>query len=308
MNDHLQDDARFEQHLRVVLAGLAPDVAPASLRAAVTAVPRRGAGHALGRTTRQLAAMGLAAAVVIAVVGIGLVGGRLPIGPAAVPASGGPPPEVPSPSSAMVSLTFDVVTPDGSMATKPQTDAVGSVMQERLRAYGIGTFSSSYSDDRITFEMALPDTSPAAVAAVRDLLGAPGSIEMFLLGANPIEPGEPVGGQPLLTPAAFTNARVGTDQSGDPTLDLAIDAQTATSFADTTRTHVGDYLAIALDGVAVAVPVINDEIPDGLIQVSFAAGDTTPARLAAIIQAGLSVPQAGPDPARLPLPVVEVTP
>ncbi len=28
MNDRLQDDARFEQHLRVVLADLAPDVAP----------------------------------------------------------------------------------------------------------------------------------------------------------------------------------------------------------------------------------------------------------------------------------------
>ena len=46
MTDLLLDDAAFEQQLRAVLADLAPDAAPGSLRAAVAAVPRRGVRQA----------------------------------------------------------------------------------------------------------------------------------------------------------------------------------------------------------------------------------------------------------------------
>ena len=43
--------------------------------------------------------------------------------------------------------------------------------------------------------------------------------------------------------------------------------------------------------------MINEEISDGRVQISFAGDDTTPARLAATLQGGL-----------LPLPVEVVTP
>ncbi len=80
MTDPAPDDVRFEQRIRDVFADLAPATAPASLRAAVAAVPARGAGQAHGRARLLLAAMGLAAAVVVAIAGIGLFGGRLPVG------------------------------------------------------------------------------------------------------------------------------------------------------------------------------------------------------------------------------------
>ncbi len=76
------DDTRFEQDLRAVLADLAPDAAPASLRAAVAAVPGRRERQAPGRGRALLAVLGLAAAVVVAVAGIGLLTGPRSILPA----------------------------------------------------------------------------------------------------------------------------------------------------------------------------------------------------------------------------------
>ena len=80
---------------------------------------------------------------------------------------------------------------------------------------------------------------------------------------------------PLVTGDAVTDARTGVDQAGTPTLDLTFDATAAAALADATRTHVGEYLAIALDGVAITVPVINEEIPDGRSRSRFATDDTT---------------------------------
>ena len=118
-----------------------------------------------------------------------------------------------------------------------------------------------------------------------------------LLGADPVDVGAHVTAPPLVTGDAVTDARTGTNQAGTPTLDLTFDAAGSAALADATRTHVGEYLAVALDGIAVTVPVINEEIPDGRLQITFASDDTTPARLAPILSSG-----------PLPLPVEAVTP
>ena len=259
------DEPRFEQDLRAVLVDLAPDAAPG--------VAARGGGAPCLLDARAsprpaggllIAVVGLAAAVVIAVVGIGLVGGRLPVGPAVAPPTGGVPSAVPSPSPAAVTLTFDVVTPDGSMATKTQTDAVGSVMAARLRAYGIGTFSSSYSDDRITFEMALLGTrarhrSPRCATCS----ASPARSRSGSLGATALEPGDRVEGSPLFTGDAVTAARLAANGSGAPTLVPGAGCAGRDGAGGRHAEHVGEYLVIALDGRAVAAPMINEEIVDG---------------------------------------------
>ena len=183
------------------------------------------------------------------------------------------------------------------MATKAQVDAVESVMDARLHAYGVGTFSSSASDDRITYEVLLPQGDATTVDSLREVLGTTGVFSIALLGADPVDVGARVTVPPLVTGDDVTDARTGVDQSGTPTLDLTFDATAAAAVADATRTHVGEYLAVALDGVAITVPIINSEIPDGRLQLSFATDDTTPARLAPILQSG-----------PLPLPVEAVTP
>ena len=296
MTDVARADARFEQDLRAVLADLAPDAAPGSLRAAMAAVPARRARRGQSRERALLAVMGMAAALVVLVTGLAIVVGQRSGGPAGI-SPDGVPTAVPSPSPATETLTFRVQTPDGSMATKAQTEAVAAVMDARLRAYGIGTFSSSASDDRLTYEVPLEHADEASIATVRELLTTTGAFSIVLLGSSPVEPGQRVDGPPLLTGSAITDARVGTDAGAGQTLDLTMDAATAAVFADTTRAHVGEYLALVLDGVAVAVPMITEAIPDGRLQISFADNDRTPSNLATILAAG-----------QLPLPVEQVTP
>jgi SecDF, P1 head subdomain len=294
MTDRPLDETDFERALRATLEDLAPGTTPAALRAAVAAVPRRRRRGLAARGRPLFAVIGVAAALVMAVAGLGLVAGlRLPDG--GLSPVGSPPPASPTPGPTM--LTFQVVPANGSTATKAQVEAVGDLLAARLRAYGIGTFSWSASDDRLTFEVDEP-LDAASRATIRSLLGSTGSFSIGQPVATPPAVGERVSGPPLLTAEAIQGSGVGTDQLGNPTLDLTLTAQAATVFADATSAHVGDYLPIALDGVAIAVPVIKAPIPDGQLQVAFSSDDTTSAaRLAAILQAG-----------PLPLPVEPVAP
>src|SRR4029079_474761 len=85
------------------------------------------------------------------------------------------------------------------------------------------------------------------------------------------------------------------DQNGDPALLLKLDGAGTRLFGDYSRTHVGSYLAIAIDGVVVVAPLIQNEIPGGDIEVSIGENAGLSAeelsRLVAIIRIGpLPVP------------------
>lgn len=293
MTDRLLDDGPFERVLRATLADLAPETAPETLRAAVATVPARPVRRGVpGRAL--IAGVALAAAVIVAVAG-GFV--ERPLGPlrGTPPPVGSPSPASPTPG--MEAFTFRVVTTDGSTASKAQVQAVSDVMAARLRAYGIGTFSSSASDDRITFELVVPADAGSS-DTVRDLLGTKGAFSIGRPAVEALEPGDPVTGTPLLTGDSISDALVGNDENGMPTLILKTEGAAAQALADATRTHIGEYLPVALDGAAIVVPVIQSEIADGSLQISFASDDTTTGpRLAAILLSG-----------PLPLPVEAVAP
>ena len=130
-------------------------------------------------------------------------------------------------------------------------------MYARLHAYGVGPSrrrpSTTGSRSRCRARRRRHD-GPLAPRAAR---------------ARPACSRSPRGRGPRWTPAlvstiaaprhgeAVTDARLAAVQSGTPTLDLTFDATAASAIADATRTHVGEYLAIALDGVAIVVPVIQ---------------------------------------------------
>ena len=296
MTDH-PDDAAFEQQLREVLADFAPDSAPESLGMAVAALPRQLRRPRPLRARTYLAVAGLAAAVVIVVASIGLVTGPRPDLPGtARPAPTDEPTATATPSPETAALTFRVLTPDGSTATKAQVDAVASVMRARLVGYGIYSYSVWSGADRITMPLR-GGTRVRRPTRYAQLLGTPGVFSIVLLGAAPVSVGAQVTAPPLVTGDAVTDALTDHDQDGHPTLDLTLDAAAAADLADATRAHVGEYLGIALDGVAIAVPVIESEIPDGHLQLSFAIDDMTPTWLTPILQSG-----------PLPLPVEAVTP
>ena len=258
MTDLRLDDAAFEQQLRAVLADLAPDVAPGSLRRRWPPCPREPDAAAPPRAGLPCRA-GLAAAVAGRVAAIGLVAGPRPR-PARyrLARPGDVPTAVPSPRRDG-ELTFDVVTPDGSMATK-QVLAVEDVMDARLHAYGVGLFSSSASDDRITYEIPIPQGTRRRSTRCARCSGRRARSRSRCWARTPWT-SAPVTVPPLVTGDAVTDARTGGDQSRDATLDLTFDATGSAAVADATRTHVGEYLAIALDGVAITVPVIDERDP-----------------------------------------------
>ena len=83
----------------------------------------------------------------------------------------------------------------------------------------------------------------------------------------------------------------------DPAVGLVAEVRlrpdAAARFAQHTRDHVGDSIALAVDGVVVAVPSINAPIEDGQLQVSFADADTDDATREAL-QSCLPVELAPP--------------
>jgi hypothetical protein len=290
MTDRSLDEGAFERALRGTLGDLAPGTTPASLRAAVAAVPRRSRGGVAARGRALFATVGIAAAVVVAAVGIGMVvvqrapdGGLSPVG-TPVPAT--PTPVPASPTPATETLTFRVVAPAGSTASKTQVLGDSDLMAARLTAYGIGNFSSSASGDRITFEVPVPPDSDSG-EAIRSLLGRTGAFAILQPVATPPAVGDHVSGAPLVIWAAMGDSNVGRDQAGNPTLDLVLVGPGAATFTDVTTAHVGDYLPIALDGVAIAVPYIEAPIRDGQVQVPLSSNVSIPvAQLAAILHSG----------------------
>ena len=63
----------------------------------------------------------------------------------------------------------------------------------------------------------------------------------------------------------------GQSQSGfasEPIVVVQFDTEGADLFASLTREHIGDILAIFLDGVPIQLPVIREEIPDGTAVIS----------------------------------------
>ena len=55
--------------------------------------------------------------------------------------------------------------------------------------------------------------------------------------------------------------------------ELRLRPDAAERFAQHTRVHIGDFIALEVDGVVVAVPSIITPIEDGQLQVSFATAD-----------------------------------
>jgi preprotein translocase subunit SecD len=61
---------------------------------------------------------------------------------------------------------------------------------------------------------------------------------------------------------------VSEDGNGAPAVDLRFTPEPAKRIADHTAANVGGYLAIAVDGVVVSVPVINGPIEGGAMTIS----------------------------------------
>jgi hypothetical protein len=86
-----------------------------------------------------------------------------------------------------------------------------------------------------------------------------------------LDPGWPV----LAGPTEFdrSGTRIETGDSGEPVVRLVLRSPAAERLAAYTATHVGSYLAIAVDGRIEIVPMVMAGIPDGTIDLSLPTGD-----------------------------------
>jgi hypothetical protein len=304
-------DTRFEQDLRLVLSDMAPADVPAALRASVAAVPRTQPWRSsprlwLGRP--RLAALGaLAAVIVVAAVGVALLlGGRLG-GNVAGPSA--PPSVAPTPAvTSWTTLTYAVgARPIPAASPLPGAAANRTplaVATARLEAARIPYSAQATADG---FSVTVPTDQSAAAA---DLVGATGEVAFVPMGSQPVQAGATLdlsAHPPLFGSDGIASASAGVDQTGNATVDIVLSPTARDEFATYPAAHIGDYLAITIDGQVLADPVIQSSIPNGEVQVTAAGvggfGPAEQANLVAVLSSGPMpgpLTQTGAEPASAP--------
>ena len=106
---------------------------------------------------------------------------------------------------------------------------------------------------------------------MRALAGAIGRLDFVPLGSTRMSSGRQIDLNTF--PSLFSgdqvaSATIGADQTGQRTVDLVLRDEGRRLLAGYTRDHVGESVAIVLDGKVLTAPVIQDAIPDGQVQIT----------------------------------------
>jgi len=97
----------------------------------------------------------------------------------------------------------------------------------------------------------------------------------------------------IMTGKHLKSAKVGSDEFGRPEIDFELTPEGTEIFAKYTREHVGEFLAIVMDGVVISCPRIREAITEGRGRITSEKGFTLEEarRLAIILRYGaLPVP------------------
>ncbi len=165
--------------------------------------------------------------------------------------------------------------PPGLAVTAESMEAARSVIERRINAFGTTEpIIQLHGQNRIVVEMPGVRSAEERDRAVA-LFGETGLLEFIDTGSDSPAPGTRLG--PGQYPTVLTGARIDAtavsvsfDQRNQPQISFGWDAEGARTFGDFTGSHVGQYLAIVLDGVVLSAPRINDRITDrGVISGRF---------------------------------------
>jgi hypothetical protein len=101
-------------------------------------------------------------------------------------------------------------------------------------------------------------------------------VVMWDAGDAPPEDGAPIPAaiEPLIVPSDvdWSSSQFGQGATGQPTLTLSLGPDGKARMAEFTRSNVGSYVAIALNGTVVVVPRVFDPIEDGVVQIEANSG------------------------------------
>jgi hypothetical protein len=317
MNDEL------ETRLHNAFRGSLP-AAPASLLTTLEEVPNAPVARATGGTAR-LRIGGHRPWRALAVAAVLLVGGAVAVSigngrPSPLPlTTTSPPPAASLPAEASAGTSTRLIYQPQWTTDAPYgvdvLSATVAIIRQRIDASGLVGVQIA-TDDQARIVVDLPagvDPDP-----IRQLTGPTGHVGFVPLDGAIVEVGsqlDPATYPDLLDGIVVPDASVVDDQSGQPSLRITLGEPGISLFAEYTSKHIGSTFAITLDGAVIAAPVIESEVPDGVVQITFGPAGATDsadlARLATIIRLGplpvaiLEVadgpgPSASPSAAALP--------
>jgi preprotein translocase subunit SecD len=120
------------------------------------------------------------------------------------------------------------------------------------------------------------------VDQIRNLVGTTGRLDFVPLGQTPASQDQQLPDATIATKCdtkivvncvlfsgdQVAAANIGTNQTGQRTVDFTLNGEGKQLFADYTGSHVGDYFAVVLDGKVITAPTIREAIPGGQVQIS----------------------------------------
>jgi hypothetical protein len=287
------DDRELEARLKTRLHARfdeppIPSDLGANLRQAMTTLPTSFSFQLRARR-RWLGWPAMAAVVAVAIVAIS-------VGRFTVPGLGGRP--TPSPVASVASERHFIVLAPGALPSKPESSLAVDILDARLRALGIGNFTSGVGN---AMQFIVPADGPSD-ASIRAVLAATGDVEFvplpvadYGLGAGKRQAaiGQPL---PKDEPALFGWEGIASaNPAYDPgnrirTVNVSLKPDAAAAFGDYTTSHPGETFAIVIDGRVAMLPVISEPITGGEVNVSGGV-DEDYAFTAAILVGGM-LPEA----------------
>ena len=184
-----------------------------------------------------------------------------------------------------VTLTVPVLIKD-----KAVISAAADVLSARLKRLGIGSFSVAIGDSMV---FTLPAVPLPDQAKIRAAFGAHGSVVFLPLtsaaGAPPEGAPAPAGIAPLFDALGQVASAEVVQSNGAPALEIALGPAGTAALATYSKSHIGDYLVVVLDGAVLFSPVPHDSLTDGRLEVSLPPSERLPYSLdvlAAILTSG----------------------
>jgi protein-export membrane protein SecD len=166
-----------------------------------------------------------------------------------------------------VRVEYQVVPVGDRIPDQDALNTIREIVEQRVNASGVSEPTvTTQGTDRVVVE--LPGVENAQ--AIRDLIGQTGQLEFVPIPDDAPQASE---GQTIDYPALFAgveieSATIGSDQTGQRTVNFVLKPEGARLFGEHTAANVGKQFAITLDDVVISAPSINEPIPNGQVQIS----------------------------------------
>jgi preprotein translocase subunit SecD len=169
-------------------------------------------------------------------------------------------------------VEYQALATEGVSPSSESMGVIKDIIERRVNTTGVSEpVVIVQGSDRVVIE--IPGISD--VDSVRRLVGQTGQLDFVPLGANGAAEGSVVdleANPPLFGGDQIQSAAVGQGPNGGLTVDFVLKndgpESGAQEFANFTAEHTGEYFAVALDGVVITAPTINEAIPNGQVQIS----------------------------------------